>query len=100
MVVAVVEADVVTLPSTDKGGWKVPDNLETDADFARRRVDPKNPLALGVALRRENVVIDIMDVAEPGRGLGLGLGGAPPSESVVSAEEYALVVSGNAMDLS
>jgi hypothetical protein len=79
----------VTLRSPDEGRWKVGvgDNLETDADLVRLLVVPKNP-PVGVALRRENV-IDIMDMAEPGRGLGLGLGGAPSSESVVSAEEYA-----------
>jgi hypothetical protein len=87
MTEAAVEAVVaVTLLSPDEGAWEVVDNLETDTDVARLRVDPVNPLAVGVVLRRENVVMDIVDMAEPGLGLGLGLGGAP-SESEVSAEE-------------
>jgi hypothetical protein len=41
----------------------------------------KYPLMVGVPLLRDSIVIDIIDIAEPGRGLGLGLGGCPPSES-------------------
>jgi hypothetical protein len=99
IVVAAVEAVVtVALPSPDDGGLKVADNLAADVDAARLRGAPKNPLVVGVALRRESIVMDMVDIAEPGRGLGLGLGGAP-SESVVSAEEYALA-SGTATGFS
>jgi hypothetical protein len=48
----------------------------------------KYPLVVGVPLLRGSIVlIDIIDIAEPGRGLGLGLGGCPLSESEVSSEE-------------
>jgi hypothetical protein len=48
----------------------------------------KYPLMVGVPLLLDSiVVIDIIDIAEPGRGLGLGLGGCPPSESSEVSED-------------
>jgi hypothetical protein len=60
-------------------------NIDPEPDLSLPLL--KYPLMVGVPLLRES--IDIIDMAEPGRGLGLGLGGCPLSESEVLSEgEY------------
>lgn len=88
LLLAVVVAVLVVIPVALEG--KTIDSPELDTDRVRLRVEApelecRYLVIVGVALRRESIVIDI---AEPGRGLGLGLGGMAPSESVVSLDEY------------
>lgn len=82
LLVVVVAIVVVTLLSRSP-------NNSADAPEPDRARPLKCPLTVGVALRRDIIVIDITDIADPGRGLGLGLGGPPPSESVLSELGYA-----------
>jgi len=77
----------VTLLSPRDGSTA--EDIEPEPDLVLFKATALYPLTVGVALLLESIVMDRMDIAELGRGLGLGLGG-PPSESVVSAEEYTL----------
>lgn len=90
VVMLVVVVPVTLLSPEDEG--KTVDNPELEAERVRLRLSApelefRYPVVVGVALRRESIVIDI---AEPGRGLGLGLTGISLSESVVSLDEYPL----------
>ena len=84
----VIPVNIVVVPVTllSSRDGSTADDIEPDPDLALFRATALYPLTVGVTLLLESIVMDRVDIAELGRGLGLGLGG-PPSESVVSAEE-------------
>lgn len=85
IILALALAEVEGLINVALNGFKNPVELDAEADLILpddNVVIPDIVVKVGVPLRLEDMVIDM---ADPGRGVGLGLGG--PSDSVPSLAE-------------